>query len=87
MDLEQKTRLLHPVDADFDWGEMYYIGRTILGLSEEEFWECSVEMINELIKIHAKMNGVEDDDKKPKKNKTKKNKPTKEIPIDQCGYF
>ena len=35
---------------------LYYFSRNKLGLSEEEFWDSSIEKINDLVSVHGAFN-------------------------------
>lgn len=62
-----KTKV-HPVTStDLDWAYIYYVGRKVLGMTEEEFWDSTMEKINELVDVHGSMN----DEKLAKKRKKK----------------
>lgn len=58
----------HPQkNANFDWAYIYYVGRKVLELDEDEFWDSSMEKINELVEVHGAMN-----DKKLLKQRNRK---------------
>lgn len=62
---------IHPVqETDFDWAYIYYVGRNVVGLSEDEFWDSSIDKINELVEVHGAMN----DEKLAKKRRKKRAK-------------
>ena len=70
-----------------DWSYLYYLARTKLGFTEEEFWESSIEKINDLINVY----GAENSDqlaKRRKKDLAKKaSDKTGEIFIDEVGFL
>lgn len=79
---------LHPAKAtSFDWAYLYYVGRTILQMDEEEFWNSSVEKINELVEVH----GATQDSKLAKKRKKKLSEDRADtlgdVYIDQVGFL
>lgn len=40
---------------DFDY--FFYIGKVVMGLTEEEFWRSTPRKINALYRIHRRFNG------------------------------
>lgn len=79
---------IHPAEpVTFDWSQLYYIGRTVMGLTEDEFWDSSMEKINDLAEVHASMQ----DDKLAKKRKKKLAKGKASavglVPIDKVSFF
>lgn len=79
----------HPANNNsyFDWGYLYYVGRTVLGLDEEEFWNSSIEKINEMAEVHGAIN----DKKLAKKRKKELSKNRADavgnVYIDQVGFL
>ncbi|MEG0908766.1 MAG: hypothetical protein RSH78_00185, partial [Bacilli bacterium] len=51
-------------DLDLDW--CYYLGVTILNMSEEEFMKCTPKKLFKLAEIHQKLNSQEESDSKSK---------------------
>lgn len=73
--------------ADFDWAYIYYVGRNIIGLSEEEFWDSSIEKINELVEVHGAINDEKLNKKRQKKMAKKKAKNIGNVFVDQVSFL
>lgn len=43
---------------------MYYMGTTLLGMSEEEFWRCTARKLFALWEIHVRVNGLDQQEEK-----------------------
>ena len=74
-----------------DWSYLYYLARTKLGFTEEEFWESSIEKLNDLIDVYGAANDKKLSDKRKKelsrsKNK-KENKEASQVYIDQISFL
>lgn len=83
-----KAILLRPAkQTNFDWAYLYYVGRTILQMDEDEFWNSSIEKINELVEVH----GATQDSKLAKKRKKKlsedRSNTIGDVYIDQVGFL
>lgn len=79
---------IHPVEpVTFDWSQIYYIGRKVIGLSEEEFWESTMEKINDLAEVHGAMNDEKLAKKRRKKLAKGKAKAIGLTPIDKVSFF
>ncbi|CAD0281705.1 hypothetical protein [Enterococcus phage vB_EfaS_140] len=81
-------RQIHPAEpVTFDWSQLYYIGRKVIGLTEEEFWDSSMEKINDLAEVHVAMQ----DEKAAKRRKKKLARGKAEavglVPIDKVSFF
>jgi hypothetical protein len=48
----------------WDWDWMYYMGTTLLGMNEDEFWRCTVRKLFALWDVHARANGFEQKEEK-----------------------
>lgn len=83
----QKKKVCPAKSTNFDWAYIYYVGRNVLGLTEDEFWDSSIEKINELVEVHGSMN----DEKLAKKRKKKMAKKNAETVgntfIDQVSFL
>jgi len=42
---------------NWDWALMYYAGRVILNMSDDEFWKCTPRTLFTLLKIHGEVKG------------------------------
>lgn len=74
---------------NLDWSYLYFLARTKLGFTEEEFWESSIEKINDLIDVYGADNN-EELMRRRKKNLEKNNSNNKEIRevyIDEVSFF
>lgn len=84
----QKEILTRPVEpVNFDWSQIYYIGRKVIGLSEEEFWNSTLIKINDLAEVHGAMNNEKLAKKRRKKLAKGKAKAIGLIPIDKVSFF
>lgn len=85
-----RTRLL-PVDRpNLDWSYLYFLARTKLGFTEEEFWESSIEKINDLVDVYGADNNEELMKRRKKdleKNNSNNNKEIREVYIDEVSFF
>lgn len=45
---------------DFDW--FYYVGTTLLNMSEESFWRSTPKKVSTLYEIHRSYNGLDEDE-------------------------
>ena len=74
-----------------DWSYLYYLARTKLGFTEEEFWESSIEKLNDLIDVHGAANDKKLSDKRKKElSKSKiqnENKEAYQVYIDQISFL
>lgn len=83
----EKTKV-HPANpTNFDWAYIYYVGRNLLGLGEEEFWDSSIEKINELVEVHGSMNDEKLAKKRRKKMAKYKAKTNGNTYIDQVSFL
>jgi hypothetical protein len=48
-----------PSEKSWDWAWIYYLGRNILRLSEEEFWASTPRKIIALFNVYKKVRGIE----------------------------
>lgn len=71
----------------FDWAYLYYVGRTVLGLEEEEFWNSSVEKLNELVEVHGAVNDKKLAKKRQRKMAKNKSNSVGNVYIDQVGFL
>ncbi len=46
---------------------MYYIGRTLLGKSEDNFWRCTPRHIYRQLAVHSKFNSTDEDPNRQEK--------------------
>lgn len=85
--VKEKTQRIPVSQPSLDWSYLYYLARTKLGFTEEEFWESSIEKINDLINVY----GAENSDKLAKRRKKdlakKASDKTGEIFIDEVGFL
>ena len=74
---------------NLDWSYLYFLARTKLGFTEEEFWESSIEKINDLIDVYGADNNEElmKRRKKDLKNNNNNNKEIQEVYIDEVSFF
>lgn len=78
----------HPQNnTSFDWAYIYYIGRKVLELSEDEFWDSSLEKINELVEVHGAMNDKKLQSKRKKKLSKQKANSIGEVFIDKVSFL
>lgn len=78
----------HPQSkTSFDWAYIYYVGRKVLLLDEDEFWDSSVEKINELVEVHGAMNDEKLLKKRNKKLAKNKADSVGEVFIDKVGFL
>ncbi|MGF6356761.1 hypothetical protein ABIE27_004685 [Paenibacillus sp. 4624] len=63
----QATSETNEENAGWDWDWMYYMGTTLLGMTEVEFWRCTVRKLFALWEIHVRVNGLDqhENEKKP----------------------
>ncbi|MCT4543485.1 MAG: hypothetical protein N4A63_08085 [Vallitalea sp.] len=40
-----------------DWAWLFYLGTNILGMTEAEFWKCTMRKLDSLYKIYFVING------------------------------
>ena len=73
--------------SSFDWAYLYYLAKNKLGFTEEEFWDSSIEKINDLVSVHGAFN----DKKLAKKRENdlaRKDSDSKgTVYIDETGIF
>lgn len=87
----EKT-LKNPVNQPrLDWSYLYYLARTKLGFTEEEFWESSIEKLNDLIDVYGAANDKKLSEKRKrelgKSNIRNKNKEASQVYIDQISFL
>lgn len=64
----QPQTMDQPADENtgWDWDWMYYMGTTLLGMTEEEFWRSTVRKLFALWDVHVRVNGLDPrEEKKP----------------------
>ena len=87
----EKTQRNPVNQPSLDWSYLYYLARTKLGFTEEEFWESSIEKLNDLIDVHGAANDKKLSDKRKKElSKSKiqnKNKEAYQVYIDQISFL
>ena len=81
------NRYLPVQTTDFDWAYIYYVGRNIIVLSEEEFWNSSIEKINELVEVHGAINDEKLNRKRQKKMAKRKAKNIGNVFVDQVSFL
>lgn len=71
----------------FDWAYIYYVGRNVVGLSEDEFWESSVEKINELCEVHGALNDEDLAEKRRRKINNESADNVGDVFIDNVSFL
>ncbi|WP_272034446.1 hypothetical protein [Paenibacillus sp. JJ-100] len=56
------------IEQGWDWTWMYYIGTTVLRMSENDFWRCTMRRFYALWDMHVKMNTLETEEGKVPKS-------------------
>lgn len=46
------------INTGWDWDWMYYMGTTLLGMKEDEFWRSTVRKLFALWDVHVRVNGL-----------------------------
>lgn len=58
-DVKHDAAVVSEENTGWDWDWMYYMGTTILGMSEDEFWRCTVRKLFALWDVHVRANGLD----------------------------
>ena len=84
-----RIRPLPANKTNLDWSYLYFLARTKLGFTEEEFWESSIEKINDLIDVYGADNNEElmKRRKKDLEKNNNNNKEIREVYIDEVSFF
>lgn len=74
-----------------DWSYLYFLARTKLGFTEEEFWESSIEKLNDLIDVYGAANDKKLAEKRKrelgKRKSLGKDKPITQVYIDEVSFL
>lgn len=71
----------------FDWSYIYYVARNKLGMTEEEFWESSLEKINDLTNVYGALHDEKKMNKRQNELRSKSPAKGKELFIDEVSWF
>lgn len=63
-EIEEENRDQSPIGASdgAEWDWFFYIGTVLLGMSEREFWRCTLRKLLALWKIHESVHGLKKQD-------------------------
>lgn len=72
---------------NFDWAYLYYLARNKLGMTDEEFWDSTIEKLNDLVSVHGAFNDKKLAEKRDRELAKKQSDKVGDIFIDEVGFL